>query len=197
MRVIGILCLVLAVLVTTGCAERRSPVETSVHTPGWNDPGSSDFHGVRVRAAGPDGCRSCHGADLGGAPGEVGCNDCHDGSGGHPDGFARPAAPTFHGLEVAAMGPRFCRDCHGADYSGGWSGVACADCHPGGPGGHPAPWSGHPADWLNPGSPRYHGAVVFEGGVDECTRCHGFGLGGGTSGVACAKCHTVTPEPKR
>ena len=190
MRAIGILCLVLAVLAAAGCADRRSPVETQVHPAAWNDPASPDFHGTRVRADGPELCRSCHGTDLRGAPGEVvGCDDCHVGPGGHPDGWDRPAAPTFHGKTVAAAGPKSCRDCHGADYTGGWCGLACFTCHGEPPGGHPPGQCGHPRGWLDRESASFHGLVVLEEGVDDCTRCHGFGLSGGTSGVACSKCH--------
>jgi len=196
MRVIGIVSLVIAVLATSGCSERRSPVETGdVHPAGWVDPVSPNFHGDRVRANdGPDGCRGCHGEDLHGAPGEiVGCFACHEGASGHPDGWVRRASPNFHGNTVAAMGPSACRDCHGADYTSGWSNVACYSCHGEPPGGHPPGQCGHPVGWMNEDAPVFHGNAAFEQGVEECTRCHGFGLGGGTSGVACADCHGGVP----
>lgn len=187
----------LAMLAAGGCVERRSPSESGdVHPPGWNDPASPDFHGLRVRAGGPDACRDCHGADLHGAAGEVvGCFDCHDGAGGHPDGWVRRASPNFHGHAVAAAGPQPCRDCHGAEYTGGWSEVACYSCHGEPPGGHPPGQSGHPRGWLTPGSLAFHGRAVFEQGVNDCTRCHGAGLSGGTSRVACADCHSVVVPP--
>ncbi len=55
-----------------------------------------------------------------------------DGGGGsgssyHPDGFDDPAV---HGLE-AKLNVQDCRDCHGADLTGG-SGLSCDSCHPDG-----------------------------------------------------------------
>lgn len=48
--------------------------------------------------------------------------------------------------------------------------------------------SGHPDGWLNLLSPSFHGRVS-QGGVGDGRRCHGFGLGGGTSGLARSECH--------
>jgi hypothetical protein len=189
MRAIGIGCLLLALLLAAGCAERRSPTESQVHPSSWNDPNSTSFHGPRVRADGPGICRSCHGGDLRGEAGVVGCFACHSGSGGHPDGWERPASASFHGHSVEAMGPSGCADCHGGDYSGGWSGVACSSCHGAPPGGQPPGQSGHPLGWMTRESASFHGYEVQTEGVTDCTRCHGFGLSGGTSGVGCAKCH--------
>lgn len=165
-----------------GCAERRTPVEIQAHSNAWSDPASEDFHGLRVLRATPSGCVACHGADLEGLPGAPSCTDCHAGSGGHPGGWAIAGADHFHGDDVATHGNASCRACHGADARGGWSDVSCFDCHAGGP-------SGHPDGWMNPVASSFHGLRVRQQGVDACTRCHGSGLSGGTSGVACARCH--------
>jgi hypothetical protein len=171
-----------ALLLLAGCVERRSPAEIEAHPAEWNQPASADFHGIRVREAGPSNCVSCHGADFHGAAEVPGCFDCHDGAGGHPGGWANAAAPAFHGAAVASDGPAPCADCHGGDFRGGWSEVSCFTCHAGGP-------SGHPEGWMIPRSASFHGQIVLTEGVMDCSRCHGFGLGGGTSGVACADCH--------
>jgi hypothetical protein len=174
--------LALAASVLAGCAERETPPELAAHPPEWSEASSVDFHGARVEAGGASMCETCHGSALEGAPGVPGCDDCHAGAGGHPGGWASPAAEEFHAHAVAETGPSPCATCHGADYEGGWSGVSCYECHAGGP-------SGHPDGWLVPEASTFHGLEVLTEGVDRCTTCHGFGLGGGTSGVACADCH--------
>lgn len=190
MRAIGIGCLLLALLLAAGCAERRSsPTESQVHPPGWNDPDSPLFHGTRVRERGPDGCRGCHGESFEGEANTVGCFDCHDGTGGHPDGWVRPASPNFHGHAVEMAGNRDCADCHGGDFAGGWSEVACYACHGAPPGGHPPGQCGHPLGWMDESSTSFHGLDVTTEGITDCLRCHGASLGGGTSGVACSECH--------
>jgi hypothetical protein len=171
-----------AVLAAGGCAERRAPTEIEAHPGAWSEPASPDFHGARVERADPSGCVPCHGADFRGGARVPGCYDCHDGPGGHPGRWASRDAARFHGEPVEKAGPAACGSCHGPDYRGGWSGVSCYTCHAGGP-------SGHPDGWMNRASSSFHGLKVFTQGVEDCTRCHGFGLGGGTSRVACAKCH--------
>jgi len=173
----------LTAFVLVGCAEVREPAEpTSVHPASWNIPGSDDFHGARVAARGPESCQGCHDGDFSGEPGVPGCSDCHVGPGGHPAGWVSETSPAFHGNEVARAGNAACKTCHGQDYLGGWSGVSCAECHAGGP-------SGHPDGWLDEASLSFHGLRVLAEGYESCTRCHGPGLAGGTSGVACGECH--------
>jgi len=106
----------------------------SGHPSGWAFP-PSPFHGDYVRANDALECRSCHGVDWRGGWSEVSCYTCHNGPSGHPENWALPSAPLFHGSVVVADGPEPCQDCHGADYLGGWTGVSCYDCHdgPGGP----------------------------------------------------------------
>lgn len=174
-----------AAALAASCVERRSPVEITAHPPEWNQVGSVDFHGARVMRDTPSSCATCHSADLRGEPGAPGCDDCHAGAGGHPFGWADSASSSpFHGDAVELNGPPECRICHGEDYRGGWSQISCYRCHAGGP-------SGHPDGWLTRVSSSFHGLKVFREGVERCTACHGFGLGGGTSGVACAECHGV------
>jgi hypothetical protein len=171
-----------ALVLAAGCAERKTPVEIRAHPAEWSAAASPDFHGKRVERSGPSNCVPCHEADFRGGFGVPGCYDCHAGPGGHPGGWASPASSAFHGDAVAESGPGPCATCHGDDHRGGWSGVSCYECHTGGP-------SGHPDGWLDPLSASYHGLEVLTEGVDRCTTCHGFTLGGGTSGVACADCH--------
>ena len=167
-----------------GCADRRSVNEVDAHPASFTEESSADFHGNFVLRDGVESCRGCHGTELKGeaeAPSCAGAG-CHDGAGGHPYGWVVPSSAHFHGDAVAANGNAACANCHGSNFRGGWSGVSCFDCHAGGP-------SGHPDGWLEPRSSSFHGQVVLQEGVNDCTRCHGFGLSGGTSGVACADCH--------
>jgi hypothetical protein len=169
-------------LLASGCAERRSPVDIQAHPPEWNAPESSSFHGARIGEEKPVLCAECHGADFRGADGVPGCYECHAGPGGHPWGWTSEESGSFHGDAVEDAGPSGCRLCHGDDYRGGWSEVSCYTCHAGGP-------SGHPDGWLEERASSFHGLLVVTQGVDDCRRCHGFGLSGGTSGVGCGDCH--------
>ncbi|MDP8224924.1 MAG: hypothetical protein P9L99_16310 [Candidatus Lernaella stagnicola] len=36
---------------------------------------------------------------------------------------------TQHGVFALSEGGASCRECHGADLRGGWSGVSCGQCH--------------------------------------------------------------------
>jgi hypothetical protein len=173
--------MVAALAVGYGCtAERRTEPEIAAHPESWTAERSSDFHGRYVVKRSVESCRACHGTDLGGGGGVPACVACHGTgeSAGHPDGWV---APSQHGEAVAAAGPGPCADCHGAGYLGGWCEVSCFECHDG-PGGHPERWLDHTWDG-------FHGDVAIDEGTEDCQRCHGADLDGGTSGVACSDCH--------
>lgn len=61
-----------------------------------------------------------------------GCVDC---DGVHPVGFLDEASGDFHGTVLAERGWDLdtCARCHGDDFTGGTSHVACTDCHAAGP----------------------------------------------------------------
>jgi len=102
------------------------------HPPDWMSESSADFHGLAVAARGDRPCAACHGPDLRGGTSGGSCYACHAGGpSGHPDGWVSPGAATFHGRRVAQQGIGDCRRCHGGNLDGGWSGVACAQCHDG------------------------------------------------------------------
>ncbi len=109
-----------------------------------------------------------------------GCGKANDGapsldvSGQHPAGWVLKHGPSY--LENSGQ----CRECHGADLTGGISKVSCFSvnlgaqtCHSGGP--HPVPWP-------------EHNKAPNQG--NACTPCHGANLGGGAIAPACATCHT-------
>lgn len=51
--------------------------------------------------------------------------------GTHPSGWTTPANSSFHGKYISANGWTLkpCKQCHGADYSGGNTGASCNNCH--------------------------------------------------------------------
>ena len=90
---------------------------------------------------------------------------------------------------MESSGTAACEDCHGADLSGGISGVACSDCHSLFP---------HPSGWTNPASPNFHGVYIKgdDWSLSSCTGCHGEDFEGGSSGVSCTTCHSQTGGPE-
>jgi len=107
----------------------------------------------------------------------------------HPEGWNQPEAENFHGTKVLTTGSEFCTSCHGADYSGGDAGVACADCHADYP---------HPPTWTTPGSDSSHAAYIKDQywSMDRCKICHGDDYRGGSSGVSCYNCHPQQGGPE-
>ncbi len=101
-------------------------------------------------------------------------------SGIHPPGWL----PSGHKPEAKAN-PQTCADCHGNDFAGGTTNIACTQCHLGNPN------SIHPAQW---GSFAYalHGNYVKLNGTSTCANvtCHGANLEGVPgSGPSCTQCH--------
>jgi hypothetical protein len=90
--------------------------------------------------------------------------------------------------------PDECKECHGADYHGGISGVSCfmasyngAACHVGGPEGHP-----NTDAWKFPASPTasFHGTVAkmaptMQSGFSFCQVCHATSFKGGLVSQTC------------
>jgi predicted CxxxxCH...CXXCH cytochrome family protein len=80
---------------------RAAPRELQLHPQGWTTPTDlEEFHGAALRRTGYplDGCRECHGADLGGGASQVSCQSCH------PQGPL--ACNTCHGDMASAAPPR-------------------------------------------------------------------------------------------
>lgn len=115
------------------CSEKQSPVESATHPDGWNEVGSSQFHGTKVVKDGNTiMCQSCHGAtlDSGGKSG-VACTDCHN-SGDVEKVTQHPARVRELKWNLTS-----CIICHGKDFRGEDGSASCrsADCHvrPAGP----------------------------------------------------------------
>jgi hypothetical protein len=117
------------------------------------------------------------------------CGDARNGAtfdpvspeGGHPSGWL----PEGHSVEAFASLPG-CSECHGADFLGGISGVACTDCHLGNQ------VDIHPLAWDELVYAR-HAGYVETNGTPSCALgvCHGQSLTGvQDSGPSCVTaCH--------
>lgn len=106
----------------------------------------------------------------------------------HPKAWNEPGSKEFHGKKVLEIGTETCKSCHGKNFEGGKSGVACSDCHASYP---------HPAQYSDPQSENFHGVYLKaqEFDLQECQSCHGEDFAGGDVGVACATCHAAYPHP--
>jgi len=87
-----------------------------------------------------------------------------------------------HGNAVldSSLSKESCQVCHGADFSGGSSGVSCLNCH----------FYPHLPEWSDSTSPGFHGVAAKATGNDTCQVCHGADFQGGTTGISCYDCHT-------
>ncbi|HSA60469.1 MAG TPA: hypothetical protein VLJ37_12385 [bacterium] len=149
--------------------------------PGWSGTG----HGSQSDTpAEREACKTCHGTDLLGGTSGVSCKSCHA---TYPHDAAGWSAGTGHGSYVKTTLSGVlttCQLCHGADLSGGHSGVSCFTCHPDYPHSVIPGWSG-----LGHGSKSDTPAER-----EACKTCHGTDLLGGTSGVSCKSCHATYPH---
>jgi predicted CxxxxCH...CXXCH cytochrome family protein len=111
----------------------------------------------------------------------------------HPDGWLNTVSLQFHGLQVETTGTKDCSNCHGDDFSGGYTEISCFSqdegCHGGGPGGHPD-------GWMTLDDDNFHGEAIRSAGwnMDDCKRCHGTTYSGGTSDLSCNLCHIESPQ---
>lgn len=107
----------------------------------------------------------------------------------HADDWLTKSSENFHGKKVLTVGTASCQTCHGQDFAGGKSGVACADCHADYP---------HPSSWTTAGNEASHMAYIksHDWSMARCKTCHGDNYQGGSSGVSCFDCHTDTAGPE-
>ncbi len=149
------------------------------HADGWVD---QTVHGKYVIDNGPTPCQGCHGSDLAGGLSKVSCTKCHE-IYPHPTGWKDSQSAAFHGPTAMGDGKKLCQACHGDDYSGGQSKIACATCHN-------APYP-HADGWV---AKEVHGKYAEDNGTTTCQTCHGDDLAGGISKISCTKCHETYPH---
>lgn len=109
--------------------------------------------------------------------------------GAHPGDWMDIASPDFHGSVALSTGVEGCRTCHGLDFSGGKSGIACTECHGS---GQENCVVCHGGTDNNTGAP----PVGLQGETDDTTLAvgaHTVHLAGTTltDGIPCSRCHTV------
>ncbi|MBI5674884.1 MAG: hypothetical protein HZC48_03495 [Nitrospirae bacterium] len=109
-------------------------------------------------------CAQCHRNTNPGTPGCFNNTLCHSAVGVHLDNWP---TPTVHGSTAkaapgATSGFFYCESCHGENFGGGSSGIACKSCH-----GIFAP---HPSSWL-PGGKYVH-TTTNQGNAAVCAQCH-------------------------
>jgi hypothetical protein len=140
----------------------------------------------------------------------AGCGDTNSKSNYDPDLGKHPAGWLPAGHAAAARADiDSCRACHGQDFTGGISKVACTLCHLGqfftgaiGTGPEPglivSHFGVHPPEWTIHGDLTYalHGPYVQQHGAAACANafCHGTDLQGvPLSGPSCSSCHMGGP----
>lgn len=123
---------------------------------------------------------------LGGALLLSGCGDENPQSVYTPRSGEHPANWLPQGHSAAARNNLdSCVDCHGENFDGGISRVACTTCHP------VSPFSVHPLQWEEFAYAR-HASFVAQNGVATCSAaaCHGADLAGAGEAPGCATaCH--------
>ncbi len=126
---------------------------------------SADFVSTHPSFVGTSGaaCTQCHGPDLNGGIARVSCFSaaCHH------DPVPNWSTPAVHGARAksapgSASGFAPCRICHGSDFAGGGSGVACSGCH-GGNAPHPVAWESTDV---------YKHTTTATGNAPVCALCH-------------------------
>ena len=108
----------------------------------------------------------------------------------HPEEWNTIQSADFHGQKVLAAGYEACKSCHGVDFQGGKSESSCysSNCHSTFP---------HQPEWNYFDNLNSHGAHIkaTEGAIENCKKCHGSNLTGGSSGVSCYDCHAEGSLP--
>lgn len=100
----------------------------------------------------------------------VSCDVAYFRSALHPGGILDPGSADFHGAALADTGWDFalCASCHGQDFAGGASGVACTDCHADGPTACSTCHGDVPASGAHPA----HAGLGPLGRTWACAECH-------------------------
>ena len=148
MKVTYFFLLAIFLFLFSACSENAEPVESVTHPLGWNEQGTSNFHGNKVLQLGSDFCTSCHGDDYSGGESGISCASCHADY-PHPAEWTTSGNNLSHAAYIknSNWSMERCKTCHGVNYTGGSSGVSCLKCH------------------------------NQTGGPEACNTCHGSGAG--------------------
>ncbi len=106
----------------------------------------------------------------------------------HSPVWLEPGSDDFHADKVAGPNSELeqCRQCHGADLSGGIAEASCAKCH------------AHPDGWLVAEAPEFHATVIAADNHDlsGCEKCHGAHFSDGIFPADCSRCHVHPAGPE-
>ena len=107
----------------------------------------------------------------------------------HQAGVNDSTSANFHGsmLKAHNFDLTSCKQCHGADFSGGITKVACSSCHT-----YP-----HPSGYADTSNPSFHGLFLKANNftLTGCGKCHGADFtGNGTALLDCKACHSIYPH---
>ncbi len=193
MRMKNIYLTFIIIILFGGCSKLQKELPeptlpTVIHSKGWEIVSSENFHGkfLHQKQWKLTNCVSCHGSDFGGGTSGFSCYTCHN-SYPHRVGFLQKNSAYYHGLYLKneSWVTSSCQGCHGADLTGGNSGVKCATCHDSFP---------HKAGWKVAAQTTFHGKYLRgkEWDMQLCRGCHGTNYDGGTvTNVSCMtlNCH--------
>ncbi|MGK9477744.1 cytochrome c3 family protein [Melioribacter sp. OK-6-Me] len=111
--------------------EITPPAQMSVHGTGFLSQSSDNFHGKKLTDNSMESCKQCHASNYSGGTSGVSCVNCHPAINVHVDGILLPNSDNFHGRFIAATNWNLsqCAQCHGENYTGGYSSPQCTNCH--------------------------------------------------------------------
>jgi hypothetical protein len=191
-----------ATLLLFGCGTGNSnsliDPDTGKHAANWMT-GTPIMHGSTAEQD-FHVCTSCHGTDYRGGISDVSCYGCHNGPGlNHPNpGWVVPLSlATMTVNAYHKTDPADCTKCHGADYLGGSSHIACINCHMEGP------TSVHILAWGTGSAivgPSMSYAAAYGTAKCQNSYCHGLpsltvDVWNGLSGPHCnGTCHSWPPD---
>ncbi len=201
---VSLLCSIALFFVS--CAELKNDIPTSaqpevqIHTIGFTDTSSSQFHGKLIASEDHSfvRCKTCHGEYLSGENDpKKNCYSigCHLQGEIHSTGMylAIRDSVNFHGNLLAKEGYSLtrCKTCHGVDLLGkGNNKKNCYSCHP--------TAEVHKSGVTTKDSPDFHGNFISgnKWSMAGCQACHGSDFAGGKTGKSCKTCHTQSDGPK-
>lgn len=193
--------IIIVLIVFSGCSKLQKELPqptspTAVHSTGWNDTASSNFHGLYLKSRNwkKDDCVQCHASDFSGGTSNTSCYGCHQ-SYPHKAGILDKTSQFYHGylLKLIDWNSSSCQKCHGYDYNGGRSEVACYQCHNSYP---------HKSGWKQTGNSLFHGVYLKNNNwnLQSCQNCHGSNYDGGSitdKGCMSSGCHIDEAQNKK
>lgn len=130
-----LLCgLVLLAALAVSCSEDRTSTGYETHPDGWMNPASDLFHGQAAIPSGGESCGGCHVlapmSSIQPDEAMVSAGECFE---CHHAYYPHVWESSISGHKAFIAGTNWnlagCTECHGADFTGGNTGVSCVGCH--------------------------------------------------------------------